>query len=233
MFGCLLGLAVFFAFCIIIEFDKIEPENFFFFIHKFKYIIIPILLILFAISVTLGYTQHNKYEYEYRQVLEEYCKFGEKPSFGKSTAYHSGIIFILIGGYLGILFLIYKINQKYKNEKEIFYNWNNGSILSIIKIIIFAFILPAIPVLAIFVLPYEYFTLKFILEVVIYFLYGFFGLGLCFYYACAKFNDKNLDHNNNNNNNNNTDNNNINNNIINNNNNNYYGSNRDIVVNTG
>lgn len=72
MFGCLLGLAVFFAFCIILEFDKIEPENFFSFIHKFKYIIIPILLIIFAISVTLGYTQHNKYEDEYRQVLEEY-----------------------------------------------------------------------------------------------------------------------------------------------------------------
>jgi membrane-associated phospholipid phosphatase len=234
MLGFLLGLAVFFAFCIIIEFDKIEPENFFSFIYKFKYIIIPILLILFAISVTLGYTRHNKYEEEYRQVLEEYCKFGEKPSFGKSTAYHSGIIFILIGGYLGILFLIYKINQKHKNEKEMFYNWNNGSTLSIIKIIIFAFILPAIPVPVIFVFPYEQFTLKFILEVVVYFWYGLMGLGLCFYYGCVEFNSKNFDYSNNNNiSNNNITNINNDNSNINSNNNNSFGSNRNIVVNVG
>ena len=201
IFGCLLGLAVFFAFCCILEFATIEPETFFNFLYKFKYFIIPFLLVLFVISVILGYTRHNEYEDEYRDVLEKYCDFGDKKSFGKSTAYHSGIIFVLIGGYFGILFLVYKINKYHKKEKEMFYHWNEGPKLTTFKIFIFAFILPAIPVVIIFVIPYKYFALKFVFEVIIYFYYGFIGLGLCFYYVCVKF--KNLKTNNNDNNNNN------------------------------
>ena len=190
LFGGLLGLAVFFAFCYIIEFDKIEPNYFFSIINKIKFFIIPLLCILFTVSVILGYTNHNKNEEKYRPALQYFCKFNKKPIFGKSTAYHSGILFILIGGYLGILFLIYKINKNYEKNERMFYNWNEEEKLKTLKITLFSFVLPAIPLIVIFVFPYKYFTIKFILEVFIYFWYGFGAFGLCFYYGCVIFNNK-------------------------------------------
>ena len=70
---------------------------------------IPIFLILFGVSVTLGYTIHHEKEEEYRQVLKKYCNFRREQIFGTNTAFHSGLIFILIGGYIGIIFLKNKL----------------------------------------------------------------------------------------------------------------------------
>ena len=187
LFGTLLGISVFFLFCYIIEFDKIEPNDFFTFLDKKKYIIISLFLILFGISVTLGYTLHNKKEDEYIIVLKKYCNYIREQIFGINTAFHSALIFIIIGGYLGILFLKYKINKNYFSKEKIFYNWNKGSKLTILKIAIFSFILPAIPVASVFIVPYKYFILKFILEIFLYCWYGFGAFGFSFYYGCVLF----------------------------------------------
>ena len=187
LFGTLLGIAVFFTFCFIIEYNKIEPANLVNTLDKCKYIIIPILLILFVISVILGFTINNKNEEDYLKVLEKYCNYREEQIFGKNTAYHSGVIFIVIGGYLGILFLNYKINQNYLNNEYMFYYWNKGTKLKTFKIAVFSFILPVIPLIFIFLVPYKLFALKFILEIILYSWYGFAALGLCFYFACVFF----------------------------------------------
>jgi membrane-associated phospholipid phosphatase len=127
IFGTLLGISVFFTFCFIIEFDKMKPNEFINILDRYKYFIIPILLILFSISVILGYTRHNENETEYQIVLKKYCKYRREQIFGTNTAYHSGVIFIVIGGYLGLLFLKYKISKIYLINDFIFYNWNQGS----------------------------------------------------------------------------------------------------------
>ena len=192
LFGTLLGIAVFFTFCFIIEYDKIEPTKLVNTLDKCKYIIIPILLILFAISVILGFTINNKNEEDYLKVLEKYCNYREEQIFGKNTAYHSGVIFIVIGGYLGILFLKYKINQNYLNNEDMFYHWNKGTKLKTLKIAVFSFILPTIPLIFVLIVPYSIFELKFILEVILYCWYGFAAFGLCFYYACILFTKENI-----------------------------------------
>ena len=187
LLGSLLGISVFFTFCFIIEFDKIEPFEFFNIANKLKYILIPIFLILFGISVTLGYINHNEKEEIYENVLKKYCNFRREQIFGINTAFHSGLIFILIGGYIGIIFLKHKINKYYYNKEDIFYYWNKGSKLEILKIASFSFILPAIPLISVFIIPYKYFVIKFILEVLLYLWYGFGAFGLCFYYGCTLF----------------------------------------------
>ena len=192
IFGTLLGIAIFFTFCFILEFDEIEPGNFLIILDKYKYIFIPILLILFGISVALGYTIHNKNESNYQIILEIYCKYTKEEIFGINTAYHSGLIFIIIGGYIGLLFLKYKISKNYSNKEDIFYKWNEGAKLKTLKIALFSFILPAIPLIAIFVIPYKLFILKFIFEVFLYCWYGFGALGLCFYFACVLFTNENI-----------------------------------------
>ena len=193
IFGTLLGIAIFFLFCFIFEFDKIEPKIFVNILYNLKYILLPIFLIIFGISVLLGYTIHNKKEDEYKKVLEKFCNFTENQIFGINTAYHSALLLIIIGGYAGILFLRYNINKYYLNKEVMFYNWNKGAKFKILKIAIFSFILPAIPLIAIFIVPYKYFILKFILEAFLYFWYGFSAFGLCFYYGCVIFTNKQLE----------------------------------------
>lgn len=192
IFGTLLGISVFFTFCFIIEFDKIKPNDFINILDKYKYFIIPILLILFSISVILGYTRHNNKEAEYQKVLKKYCKFRKEQIFGINTAYHSGVIFIVIGCYLGLLFLKYKISKIYLINDYIFYYWNKGPILNTLKIALFSFVLPVIPLIIIFMTPYELFALKFVFEVLLYFWYGFASMGVCFYYGCIFFTNENL-----------------------------------------
>ena len=187
IFGTLIGIGIFFLFCFILEFNEIQSKDFFNILNKYKYILIPIFLILFAISVTFGYIFHNKNEDEYTPVLQKFCKFRKEQIFGKNTAFHSGLIFIIIGGYIGILFLIYNINNKYYNNEAMFYNWNVDNKLKTLKIALFSFVLPAIPLVAIFIIPYRFFIVKFILEVLLYCWYGFGAFGLCFYYGCILF----------------------------------------------
>ena len=190
LFGSLLGIGVFFYFCFIIEFDKIEPNIFFNILDKFKYVLIPLLLILFSISVALGYTIHNKNENEYEKVLMHYCKYIKEQIFGINTAFHSALILIIIGGYVGILFLKYNINKNYYNKEEMFYFWNKGPKIKTLKIIFFSFILPVIPLISIYIVPFKYFIIKFILEAILYFWYGFGAFGLCFYNGCILFNNE-------------------------------------------
>ena len=187
MFGTLLGIAIFLTFCYVIEFDKIESNDFFRILDEKKFLLIPLYLIIFGISVILGYLNHNKNENEYIKVLEKFCNFTRQQIFGINTAFHSGVIFIIIGGYIGILFLKYKINKNYFTKEEMFYDWNKRTKLVILKIMAFSFVLPAIPLISVFIIPYKYFEVKFILEVILYFWYGFAAFGLCFYYACVLF----------------------------------------------
>ena len=192
IFGTLLGIAIFFLFCFIIEFDKISPKEFINILDRYKYFIIPILLILFSISVILGYTRHNKNEKDYEKVLKKYCKYRKEQIFGINTSYHSGIIFIVIGCYLGLLFLKYKISKIISYNEYIFYNWNKGSYVKTLKIALFSFVLPVIPLITIFMTPYELFSLKFVFEVLLYFWYGFASMGICFYYGCLFFSNNNI-----------------------------------------
>ena len=190
LFGVLLGIAVFFTFCYILEFDKISPEEFIKHLDDYKFIIMPIIIVLFILSVILGFTRHNSKEEEYALILEKYCGYVREQLFGKNTAFFSALIFIVIGNYIGLLFLKYKISKNYQNQADIFYNWNKGSKLNTLKIVLFFSILPIIlPVIVIFI-PYNYYILKFVASIVLYFLYGFCNLGICLYYGCILFNGK-------------------------------------------
>lgn len=185
--GTLIGIGIFFLFCFIIEFDKIKPNEFVNFLNKFKFVLLPLFFIFFGISVTLGFLIHNEKERNYEKVLDHFCKYRKEQIFGINTAYHSGLIFILIGGYIGILFLRYNINKSQYNKEGLFYHWNQGPRLRTLKIALFSFLLPVIPLVSIFIIPYKYFYLKFIFEILLYAWYGFAALGLCFYYGVLLF----------------------------------------------
>ena len=76
-----------------------------------KFIIIPIGLVLYTISIIVGLTVHNNNEDEYSELLKEICGYkGGYDIFGKNTAIIFSLIFLSIGGYLRFLYLKYKIN---------------------------------------------------------------------------------------------------------------------------
>ena len=88
-------------------------------------------IILYTISLVSGLTLHNEKENEYGAILERYCNYAKEKLFGKNTGLSSSIMFIIVGGYIGLLFLNYKINKYYPNNKNIFYNWNKGEKLNL------------------------------------------------------------------------------------------------------
>ena len=187
LFGLILGFAVFFTFCYILEIRTIKTNKFMKIIDKYKYILIPFLLVLFSISVILGLTRHNKNEDIYKSILQKYCGFSEDEIFGKNTAYSSNLIFIEVGAYLGSLFLKYKINNNYPDNDIPFYNWNSGKFFQSLKISIFAFILPSIFFVPVVFIKFHNYILKFILTALFFFLYGFCSFGFCFYYSVIIF----------------------------------------------
>ena len=193
IFGVLIGIAVFFTFCYILEFDKINPKDLITNLDNYKFILIPMMLVLFSLSVILGLTRHNPKEEEYALILENFCGYARDQLFGKNTAFHSALIFIVIGNYIGLLFLKYKINKNYNDQGDIFYNWNQGSKLNTLKIVLFISILPTLLPTIITFIPFKFFILKFVASIVLYFLFGFCNLGLCFYYGNILFNGNKID----------------------------------------
>lgn len=188
IFGAILGIAIFFIFCYILEINKITTNIFIDILDRFKFILIPIALLLFTISVIVGLKRHNDKEDEYfENVLKEYCDYGRNEVFGKNTAFHSTIIFLLIGGYIGLLFLRYKIRANYPNKEEMFYNWNQGKRVKSVKIALFCFALPMILGSIVVAIPFKYYALKFIASLLFYLTYGFLSMGLLVYYGCLIF----------------------------------------------
>ena len=193
IFGAILGISIFFTFCYILEISKITTSIFIDILDKFKFILIPIALVLFTISVIIGLNRHNNKENDYMNILHIYCDYEENEVFGKNTAFHSTIIFLLIGGYIGLLFLRYQIRKNYLNKEEIFYNWNQGRRKIVaVKIALFCFALPLILGSAVVLIPIKYYALKFIVSILFYFTYGFLSMGLLVYYGCIIFRKEEL-----------------------------------------
>ena len=67
--GTVIGLAFWFTFCYIFEYNKMNLTDFILFLEKWKFIIIPIVLILYGISLIFGLTLHNDKEEEYKKIL--------------------------------------------------------------------------------------------------------------------------------------------------------------------
>ena len=87
------------------EINKTEPKIYMENLNKFKFIVIPIFIILFGISLTLGLTRHNDNEDKYKKILKLYCDLDdENEMFGRITALLSTTIFVVIGGYIGFYF---------------------------------------------------------------------------------------------------------------------------------
>ena len=187
IFGTILGLAVYFIFCHILEINKVSTEEFINCLDKFKYYLIPICIILYTVSLVLGLTIHNEKEKEYEVILERYCNYVKEQLFGKNTGLNSSLMFDIVGGYLGLLFLNYKINKFYPDNKNIFYNWNKGEKLNTFKVVLFSFLLPTILSFLVFLIPHEYYVLKVVLNNLFFLLYGFLSMGLCLYYGCVLF----------------------------------------------
>ena len=185
LFGSTIGIFVFVLFSYIFEFDKISSNDFVIILDKYKYISIPLLILLIIISIVIGLNRHNSKENDYERILIKYCGANKNYLFGKSTSFSSTIIFTLIGGYIGMLVLKNKIDKYYKNEEDMFYNWNKRSKSEIIKIALFLQ-LSLIPLFAIFI-PFNNDYIRIIFSSFIFFLYGFCLFYLCFYYACILF----------------------------------------------
>ena len=189
LFGTILGIAVFCLFCYIFETNRITSNEFFNKLNKFKFIIIPLLIILFTISVVLGLTQHNEREKEYTIILEIYCEFGKDEIFGKNTAFISTIIFVIIGDYIGLLFLKHKINKYYPQYEDIFYNWNKGKKSQTILIAFISFFIPGLIIMIFFlflIMPFKYYIFKMISTSLLFFMYGFLSMGVLLYYSVVK-----------------------------------------------
>ena len=184
IFGSLLGIGFYFMFCHILNINKISKDDFMINLDKAKFIIIPLCVILYSISITLGLTIHNDKEKEYESILMQFCNYEQPQFFGKQGALHSSIIFSVIGGYIGLLFLKYKIQKDHPNDSDIFYNWNQGSKCATLKIILFSFVLPYLLLAVTLFVPFDYYILKLVLLSLTYLIAGFLSFGLCFYYGC-------------------------------------------------
>ena len=186
--GSLIGLGMFFLFCYIFDYLSYDLKNFINFLDRYKYIVIPIWIILYALSITFGLTIHNDKEKEYAVLLEEICNFKEGKMFGKNTALISSLIFIHVGAYLGLLYMKWKINRS--ENKEIFEDvlnyWNKGKILHIIAIVLFSFIMPSVLLLPYVLIPHTLYVLKFILFLIGNLLYGFLSFGPLFFFISEK-----------------------------------------------
>jgi hypothetical protein len=185
--GSLIGLGMFFLICYIFEYKKYNLIDFSNLLDRYKFIIIPILIVLYILSVVFGLTIHNSKEAEYTELLKEICNYDEGKMFGKNTALISSIIFIQIGGYLGILYLRYKINKSNnKIIENIIKKWNKGKVLHIIGIALFSFALPAVLLLPFVLIPDSLYVLKFILFLIGNLLYGFLSFGPFFFFISEK-----------------------------------------------
>ena len=186
--GSLIGFAMFFLFCFIFEYHSYELIDFINFLNRWKFIIIPILLVLFALSVTFGLTLHNNKENEYAELLKEICNYTDGKMFGKNTALTSSLIFIHIGAYLGFLYMNWKLNKS--ENRAIFENviiyWNKGKVLHIIAIFLFSFILPAVLILPYIFIPSSLYVLKFIIFLFGSLLFGFLSIGPLFCFISEK-----------------------------------------------
>ena len=120
-----------------------------------------------------------------------YCKFTKEEMFGKNTAYTSSLVFILIGGFIGLLFLRNKIIKNHPEKENKFYYWNKGSKVDTLKIAIFTFILSAIILIP--VLFIKHYIAKFIVSSFLFLFFGFCLFGLIFYYACKIFKKKEIE----------------------------------------
>ena len=186
LFGIILGIGVYLVICQILEINKTEPKIYMENLNKFKFIVIPIFIILFGISLTLGLTRHNEDEDKYKKILKLYCDLDdENEMFGRTTALLSTTIFVVIGGYIGLLFLNYRIKKNYSNKENLFYYWNKGSKLATLKVAFFTALLPSIPFTPIIFI--KNYVLKIVIWSLIFFCFGFCLFGIAFYYACVLF----------------------------------------------
>jgi hypothetical protein len=190
LFGTLIGIGLYFLSTHILELYTIKPKDFLSIISRYQYVLVPLFIMLYILSVFLGLVRHNPKEEEYANILLIYCGYIKNELFGQNTALSSSLIFISIGGYIGLLFLKYKINKCHEDDEDIFYNWNKKGIIKTLKIFCFSFLLPAIPLICIVFIPYELYTLKMVIIDILLFAYGFFSFGLCFYYFCLKLHKK-------------------------------------------
>ena len=94
--GTLMSFPIFVWCCYIFEYHKIDTHDFILLINRNKFIIIPLLLVLFIISLIFGLTIHNDKEKEYARILKIICKYEENDSFGKNTAFTSSLIIKII-----------------------------------------------------------------------------------------------------------------------------------------
>lgn len=185
--GTVIGFAIVFTFCFIFEYNKMSLNDFIMFLDKFKFIIIPILIVLYVISIIFGLTLHNDNEEEYKELLIEICGFSENNMFGKNTAFMSSIIFMIIGGYCGFLYINYKNNKSEEQYiiKLINY-WNRGRVFHTILIPLFSFLLPGVLLITWLVIPFSYYITKIIVVLICQFLWGFLAFGPCFCFICEK-----------------------------------------------
>ena len=186
--GSLIGFGMFFLFCYIFEYLSYDLNNFINFLDKYKFIMIPIWIVLYAISITFGLTLHNSNEKEYSELLKEICNYKEGKMFGKSTALISSLIFIHVGAHIGILYMKWKINRSENKQilEDVINYWNKGKILHIIAIVLFAFIMPAVLLLPFVLIPDNLYVLKFILFLIGNLLYGFLSFGPLFCFISEK-----------------------------------------------
>jgi len=139
IFGTLIGIAIFFILCYIVEINKLEPDGFCLILDKYKFYVIPSFLVLYVISIVLGLARHNPKEEYYKNLLVKICKSNAEKLFGRQKVDSASIIFIFLGAYIGLLYLNYNIKKKYNNNLERFYNWNKNGILQITIVLAFNF----------------------------------------------------------------------------------------------
>lgn len=184
--GTAIGFAQFFIFCYIFEYNKMSLNDFILFLNRWKFIIIPIILALYVISIVFGLTLHNDKEDEYQKVLIEICGFDENYMFGKSTAFVSSIIFMVVGGCLGFLYMNYKNNKNNNYIEKVINNWNKGKFIHSILIILFSYLVPGV-LLVTWAIPYSAYVAKFIIVAICICVNSFLTYGPCFCFACEKF----------------------------------------------
>ena len=185
--GTAIGFAIFFAFCYIFKYNKYNLKDFIAILDKKKYITLITLITLYGISILFGLLLHNDNEEEYKKILKKYCDFDENDLFGKSTALISSIIFIVIGGYLGFLYMNHKNNVNKDYIENIINNWNKGKKLDTFLIFFFSFLIPGVLMIPLVAIPSSAYIIKFIICLICSFLYGFLSFGPIFCFACEKF----------------------------------------------
>ncbi len=187
LYGGLLGIGLYFIHCHL--FNLVNPKPKFFF-QLFKNKLLHIFFLIFysgmLVAVVMVYFKCDNYSLKYTTFLTLNCQNkANYRLFNPDGLFNALSIFALIGGHLGLIFLVHYIDKYYPTKYQEVYewDWNRKSYKNLLYKILFAMV-SAFPLSLFFFVPENSdLSIIYVFKVSIpYFISCFFILGPCVWF---------------------------------------------------